>query len=331
MTLKIRYKNESGAILVLSAICLPILLAVSAFVINIATHNVTKQELQNAADASALRGANHYFDSTQVGSPNFTNASNAAIAAAKANTVNNTILTDAEIQVSGLYWDFSDSKIYQVQSASNTRSLAIKVVLTKSNVVPFFSGLLGNNVTSIQSTAVAYINSPGKINTGVAALPLVFQDCDYDSNINHSYPNITVKFDSYDDGAFCQGVRWGHNREDTSDELYKISKGTDKQFEMEISDDVVKGKVKIIQNPLMNNTLFDTIGLKKNQKVIFPTVNKLSPGSSQKVTGFNCAVISYVNRDEKTVRFNLSEGCETEEMGGSGPNYGVYKPAKLIQ
>ena len=100
---------------------------------------------------------------------------------------------------------------------------------------------------------------------------------------------------------------------------------------MEISDDVVKGKVKIIQNPLMNNTLFDTIGLKKNQKVIFPTVNKLSPGSSQKVTGFNCAVISYVNRDEKTVRFNLSEGCETEEMGGSGPNYGVYKPAKLIQ
>lgn len=324
--------KEKGAIALLAAICLPILLQISAFVIDIANYNVVKQELQNAADASALRGANNYFDPAQVGTPNLTKAITAAKNAAKANMVTGVNLTDAEIVVTGQYYDFTDKKIYSTQSVSNSRSLALQVVTKKSNVLSFLSGLIGSGAFSNQATSIAYIYSPGKIDEGVAPVPFVFQDCVFNPSINRSYPNITVKFDSDDNENPCPGVRWGHNREEDDDnELYRISKGDDKQHQMEISDDVVKGVVKIVKSPRLDDNLFNAIGLKKNQKVICPTANKITKGTSQKVTGFNCAVITYIDREEKKVRFNLTDGCATSDLGGSGPNYGVYKPAKLVQ
>ena len=80
-------KNQRGATLIFVAICIFMIIALTALAVDIGHLVVTKNELQNAADAGALAGARYLYndDGTLVN----TGCNAIAMAAATANKSDN--------------------------------------------------------------------------------------------------------------------------------------------------------------------------------------------------------------------------------------------------
>jgi hypothetical protein len=159
-------KSQQGAMAVLLAWVLPLLVAVAAYAVDVAYFFLVRNQLQNDADAAALAGARHLFDGMSA-APNWSAAEQKALASVGMNRAAGAPLTDATVR-SG-YWSLSDpSPVLKANTVSphDYDAPAIEVRVSRSPgsnggmIKTFFLNYFGKAEQTLQVRAVAGLASP---------------------------------------------------------------------------------------------------------------------------------------------------------------------------
>src|SRR5262245_33046552 len=98
MKLQGRKQRRSGAMLVLVALCVVLLIGFCALAIDLGLVAVARSQCQNAADAAAMAGA-RTLNGDSANNNNYDNAGPNAVAAATANYVMNALITSSQVTV----------------------------------------------------------------------------------------------------------------------------------------------------------------------------------------------------------------------------------------
>ena len=200
--------NQRGAVLVFVAFAIIMLLGFVALAIDISHLAVTKNELQNAADAGALAGARFLY--TEDGTSVREDANEIAYNTAKANVsdgvavdVNWTIGNSGDVQRG--HWSFTD-RIFTPNDSTIAVNLsdggdldtdedfinAVRVIASREStpVSSFFARIFGFESFIQSTTAVAYRGFAGSLGKGEVDLPIAIceesilnEDKDYDCNM----------------------------------------------------------------------------------------------------------------------------------------------------
>lgn len=151
-------KHRKGAITVLAALFLIVVLAFLAFSIDFGYITVTASELQNAADAGVLSGARALPDGRD-----------AAIAAAQLWASKNvaagkSVATVASDDIEIGVWDDGTAKFTALTSNSNETPNAVRMTCRRTSargnsLKLFFAPIIGTNSTDLVATATARIKS----------------------------------------------------------------------------------------------------------------------------------------------------------------------------
>jgi len=160
-------KRQRGAVILLLALLLPLLIGVSAYAIDVAYFFLVRNQLQNDADAAALAGARHLYDSV-TSTPSWSVAEQKALAVVAYNRAANASLQDATVRTG--YWNLSDAspvlKTGLVPPAAYDAP-AVEVRVTRAlganggPVRTFFMNYFGISSQTLQVSAVAGMASPG--------------------------------------------------------------------------------------------------------------------------------------------------------------------------
>ena len=182
-------RQQRGSTLVLVAVSMVMLLALSALGIDVATLYVTRNEAQRAADASALAAAKQFVSSGYT-SGLITQGAVQALAIAQAKAVgseNRVAGQAASIQNADVTFDFSQQGDPRV-SVRVVRSAA------RGNAVPtFFAKALGMTSADVAASATAEAYNPSGSNGGPTfctgcVKPFILPNCD----LQHSTPTNPV-------------------------------------------------------------------------------------------------------------------------------------------
>lgn len=168
-----RIRSQGGAVAIIAAISLPVLVGFAGLAIDIGRLYVTKTELQNAADACALAAARELTCDPAAGAcgTNFLiNAENAAIAVGQRNKVGfqSTAVTvqPGDVKFSTVF--SPNSNYISRGSGASTSSKFVMCTLPLTGIVPLFMQVLGAGAQTVSSEAVASL-APSQTN---CAIPL---------------------------------------------------------------------------------------------------------------------------------------------------------------
>jgi len=192
--------RQRGAVAVVTAISLVMLLGFAALAIDIGNLLVARNELQNAADAAALAGAPCLFQRTQCGNatataPDWSSATQKASGFATASSSNK--VQGAAIkftQIASGYWNVTGApgKLQAVPFTPGANDLpAIQVTMTKSTAnanggIPvYLAGILGVSSLSAAAIATAVVSRPGYVGPR-GLFPVAISKCLYDNYWNTS-------------------------------------------------------------------------------------------------------------------------------------------------
>ena len=160
--------NQDGAIAIVIALMLPVLLGFAGLAVDMGHSYAVKSQLKNAADAGALRGARALVPYTgSPETPNWALALSKAPEAVKLNRADNKQLTDSVVTYG--YWSFTTSPP-SLQSAGISPTAndfpAVRVTVSKtagSNGGPismYLASFLGVLPADVGATSVAIISFP---------------------------------------------------------------------------------------------------------------------------------------------------------------------------
>ncbi|WP_164704841.1 pilus assembly protein TadG-related protein [Cupriavidus necator] len=170
----------------LSALFIVALLSFAALAIDVGYLFVVRNQLQNAADAAALNGANNlYRPGTTFKAYSWVNAEGSALTALQQNVADGANLNDASID-SG-YWNTKTYAYVTPASASPGPNdvPAVRVSVSKSSghnngpVKTYLAQFIGVSVVPVGATAIAVAAAPDTITPG-GLLPIVVSQCRYD-------------------------------------------------------------------------------------------------------------------------------------------------------
>jgi Flp pilus assembly protein TadG len=181
-------KYERGATMVSVAICIFMIIALTALAVDIGHLVVTKNELQNAADAGALAGARVLY--LNDGSAVNPGANQAASDAAVANTSDNTAVEVGGGDVLRGHWSFSAGEFWPNETVLTPPVLwdvstaeldadpnfinAVQVTARRNTtpVASWFARIFGFTGFQQSATAVAYIGFAGTLQPLEADQPI---------------------------------------------------------------------------------------------------------------------------------------------------------------
>ena len=325
-------KSQSGAILILTSFVIVIMLGITALVVDISHLHVVKEEMQNAADSAALRGAN-FLELNDNGDPispgsastlSITKANDAAVV----HQVLKQNLITSELSIRTGYWDWASSSL--VNTRSNTRPPAIEVLVNKSNVALFFARIFGFNQTDLTVKSIAIAPSPDTVERGTLMLPLAISECVFAQLLLGA--TIDIGKSSSSGSCSPQGAWATLNGNNSVDYLTGIIDGSNTQALAKVGDTVTIANPSAIQPPVLSG-----INSCRNSTCnysVLPVISSIgAPNSTRPINGFACIkVIEAITAgSEKFVKATLSSGCQSGFFSGApGPNYGVYVPSKLI-
>jgi len=166
-------QGQRGGVALWFALCLPVLLGFAALAVDLARLNLTKVELQNAADAAALGGACSLSDPSTVASDkpnNWTAATATALNVARSNFANAAQIQDALIETG--YWNLQNPSLGLrppstpgVPVAGDRPAIRTTVAISSTqNNGPlnlFFAPILGIAQSNSQASAIAILNGAG--------------------------------------------------------------------------------------------------------------------------------------------------------------------------
>ncbi|MBN3751754.1 hypothetical protein G3N95_02300 [Paraburkholderia sp. Tr-20389] len=194
-----KYKQR-GSVAVITAVSMVSLLGMAALAVDIGNLLVSRNELQNAADAAALAGAPCLYQRAQCGNttatePDWTTATQRASSFATGTASNLVQGSAIKVAVTGSgYWNITGSpgKLETVPFTPGTNDLpAIQVTITKSagnangSVPVYLASILGVTSLSASATATAAVSRPGYVGAG-GLFPLAISKCLYDNYWNSS-------------------------------------------------------------------------------------------------------------------------------------------------
>lgn len=203
--------SETGSVLLIVAASMIVLLAISAFAIDMANFYLARAQAQRAADAAALAGASAFVSSgctaegCSAGGPQETQARQQAGAAAAQNDIAGQPVV---VQNSDITFSYPSPQEPQI------------TVVTGSAVHTFFAKIFGITTVNIsaKATAEAYNPSGGNTPVGVACLkPFLVPNCDpvhtspgnkvcADSNRGYIFnPNTDPPYQVAHPGPYSQG------------------------------------------------------------------------------------------------------------------------------
>ncbi|TCD47266.1 hypothetical protein E0L29_09050 [Chlorobium sp. N1] len=156
-------ENQRGSAALLFALFLPVLLGFAALAVDLARVQLTRIELQNAADAAAMAGARSLDD--PGGDPyNWTAAETVALEFARRNVANGEAILDAEIETG--YWNIPDPSLglHGAAAAGDVPAVRARISLAEGrNGGPlplFFAPILDIADSEVRAEAVAVIAAP---------------------------------------------------------------------------------------------------------------------------------------------------------------------------
>lgn len=339
---------EKGAVTLMTALILPLLMAAGAFAIDLAHAHVVRSEMQNDADAAALAGAHALIDPA-TGQLQWSGAATKALQAIGLNRAAGQALVDGHVQTG--YWNLQ-AKPATLQSLPMTPGAwdvpAVSVQLFKSKghnhgpAPTFLARLWGVLGIDLQVSAVAAPTSPGTMLPG-GLFPLAMADCMYRDYWNTTPFPGSPKLDpatgkpyvfklgsSYHYGA-CSSAEWTSLLDDKNDV----------RFIRDLIDSGNPAAVGIGQDiwvePGTKTTLFKKVqdcsaaGDRSCEYVVVPTVSQVDTHAHSPVQGLACLHILDASTSGKYVLAEMSTKCPSSLAGGVGPSYGVLAPPSLVR
>ncbi len=339
---------QRGAVALVVALMLPVLLGVAAFAVDLAHVHAVRAELQNAADAAALRGARDLTDPA-TGQLRWTQAAQQAQAAIGLNRAEGQTLADGTVQTG--FWNLRGQPA-GLQSSDITPTVwdvpAVSVRLSKQGalnggpVQGFFAKLWGRVGFDQSVQAVAALVSPGQVQPG-ELFPLAISQCLYDNYWNSAVYPPQPKIDpatgkpwsfkigsGYQSGP-CAAGDWTAFLEDSNDRI-TIKKYMDKGngVSLEIGQSIW------IEPGAMAKLFGDAqtcsaSGSRTCEYVLVPVVALTANHARSPITAFACLHILDGDQGGKYLQAEMSNRCASPQGGGAGPSYGVPMPPSLVQ
>ena len=185
--------NQHGAVLVFVALLLIVLLGIAALAVDIGYVAITRNELQNAADAAALAGAGElgsiYDAQTPPLSLNSTQAGAVATVALTVGQQNEAAGQPPNIGTSDIVIGYWDSHVNTFSNAPPTGRIpnAVRVTARPSvggitplgSVTTFFANIFGIANVAVSATATASLTAPCDIIPGGVSPFVISQDQTY--------------------------------------------------------------------------------------------------------------------------------------------------------
>ncbi|KXW57818.1 hypothetical protein FEMY_16710 [Ferrovum myxofaciens] len=175
--------KQRGAVSIAAALSMTALMGVGAMAVDVGNVMVARNDVQNAADAAALRGAGLLYSQPGSSSPDFSVANSSRGEAVWTTADLNTPIEKQDtLTVNANYWK-------SLNSSAPSNDAAVRVTYTK-RVNLFFAGILGMNSMNVTATSTAIVqnqNSSG-LGAGGTHLPIAIPQCAinqyWDSNNN---------------------------------------------------------------------------------------------------------------------------------------------------
>lgn len=341
-------KSQKGAVSVLVALTLPVLVGAGALAVDLAYLHVVRNELQNDADAAALAGARKLY-AQGASALNWSAAATTANSAIALNRAAGHALTDGQVQTG--YWDTT-------QAASGLQGLpmtpgpddapAVQVSLGKSegqNLGPvrtFFAQIWGVFAKPVRVTAVAGVSSPGTIQPG-GLFPFGISKCMYDKFWNVNAQPAAPRVDSaglvpefkigslyhYDN---CESGEWTSlNTQASGANAIEQLIEDGNPISMSVGDGAW------MQSGVKTSLYTDVkkcsaAGNRQCEFVVVPTLAQVTSGTSAVIVGFACLqLLDAVGGSQKYILAKMSNQCPPPPSGGVGPNYGVISQPSLFK
>ena len=357
------HRKQRGAVAIVVAIFLPILITIAALAIDISNLMLVKNELQNAADAAAQAGAQCLYRRTECGNltntvPDWSTAHTRATLAVPNNAVQGTALADSVV-TSG-YWNVTGTP-NTLQLLPHTPGAndapAVQVTIAKESgknagsVTLYLAGLMGLRNTDLSATAISVVTSPGTEGPG-GLFPFAITKCMYDAywdsatslpkNATTSTLNgvpqtigqpwkfrLGTDVQTLPDGTTCDGGQWTSFKLDTNNVpniRTLISEGNPTTLAI--------GDMTWIQ-PGVQATIYSSAndcsaaGTKACEYSTAPVTLKASVKGEEPILAFGCLHILLASQSKKYIEVQMSNICPNPEGGGTGPDYGVHNPPRL--
>jgi len=346
-------RDESGQVLVIVALGAVFLIGMAALAVDVSHGLVVRNELQNAADASALAGAGNLFLPSP--GPDWARAEGAASASIAWNKSDGKSLVNCQVQ-SG-YWNLSQSPAgLQPQGITPGPQdvPAVKVLVRKADgqnggpMPTYFARIFGLNSIPVQAQAVAVVSNPGYVKKG-ALLPVAiskefaerFRDYKdpahkfiigspyhYPNGLAGQWTSLNEQYDGSNNVPFIRDL---------------IVNGNSQQINVNTSGTCPGGNPNsdcIYIQPGTKNTLYangnqPSISQFEGQDVLLPVVDAILRDTTHgwaPVSGFvGFHVTKATGGSIKTIEGHFVDGFTAPKSGGAGPNYGALTPIHLVQ
>ena len=360
--------SQKGAVSVLVALTLPLLLGVGALAVDLAYLHVVRNELQNDADAAALAGARKLYKQGASGL-NWLAAEASATKAIGLNRAAGHELVDGDVATG--YWDTTqNTKVLQDPSMrpGPSDAPAVQVTLGKTDtqnkgpVQTFLASIWGVFAKPVRVTAVAGVHSPS---SAALAFPLAIPLCMYQTywDLNAQPPGPRINADTNRPFEF-------DILEEKSDDECAKGQWTALNFDPQGTSrivDIIKHEEKLFLPPPPQLSIGDSITMESGSKtgiynavegciasslypcdrVVLPIVDHIQAGATVTIRGFACMKLltttknnkskdekkspSQDQNNDKYISAQMSNECPPPPSGGIGPNYGVISPPSLFK
>ena len=348
-------RRPRGQSLILVALSLIVLMGFAGIAIDVGAMMLTRNELQNAADAAALAGAGALYQknvcpappaSCYDNLPNWTRGHDSATNAVKPTFGNKVthVALDSSVVTWG-YWNLTGTPA-GMQSPTKSPlvtgdAAAIKVRIVKSpgqnngSLSLFLAPLMGINTQPMQASAVAVVAYPSSI-APHESFPTAINNCMYtlfwDFATNQpkidsltGQPYVFRIGSSYHYGA-CDSGQWTSMFTDANDvptvrDLIQNGNPTP----VAIGDSIW------IQ-PGTKNSLYNDVIVPST--TLLPVVQDVSSSTHAKamVMGFGPFMITAsVGGSQKYIEGHFVAAYEIPIATGGGPSFGAYVPPQLVQ
>jgi Flp pilus assembly protein TadG len=183
------FDNESGAVAVLSALGLVVLLGCAALALDVAHLVAVKRELVKAAEAGALSGARGLWPVNLVNGtsrdPDCTAGAAKALTTTTGNRVDGTNLGTTEVTVEVGRWDYATK---QFTPGANSSANGVRVTTRRDGVQMILAHVLGQGPRNMSASAVAIMDFVGAVGKG--SLPIAVNS----AYTNPPFPNTNSLF-----------------------------------------------------------------------------------------------------------------------------------------
>lgn len=341
-------RQPRGQALVTMAVSMVVLLGFVGLAIDVGMLMVTRNEMQNAADAAALAGAGGMYKN-QLGTydpqPNFPRAADSATNAITYNKALKAYLVDGTVTTG--YWNITGSPAGMQPTTKSPLvvydAAAVRVTIKKSpghnggSVALFLAPLVGVRSEAIQATAVAVVSYPGSVAPG-ELYPTAMSGClfnkfwDVATNSPKLDPATGLPYEFFIGSSYhydgCDSGQWtSFNLGTQSAQDMKLLIRNGNGAPLAIGDSVyvqdgteTSGYVESIKDGLIGQT------------ILVPVTNGLTGGTWQTVVGFGAFHIDDIKGGSvKYIQGHFTEGYLVPIAGPGGPSYGALIPPTLVQ